>query len=555
MGKEMAAANIILTGMMGAGKSTIGRILADKLERSFVDLDTIIERRAGITIQEVFQRYGEAQFRAWETETLKEILACNNQVVATGGGIVASEENHRLMQGHPVVWLAIDSNTAARRLTFDGQRPLLASTPQGEDGGFTSAADQGIANWRRLEKERRWAYSMCDWVVDAISSPEAVVDEITAWWQSISSKQQFWKTEHLPVEVPDSRYCIHIGHGILRNLGNRCRSEAALEQVLLVSNPTVFELYGTEAVGSLQAAGLKWDTVLIPDGEEHKHLKTVESIYSAAVEGSLDRRSGIIALGGGVVGDVAGFAAATYMRGIKLIQVPTTLLAQVDSSVGGKVGVNHPHGKNLIGSFYQPDMVLVDLQTLKTLPHRQFLTGMAEIIKYAFIADRGLITELEEHANSEIPLATLTAWVGRSCRIKAEVVAQDAHEMDYREILNFGHTIGHGVEKVAGYGQYTHGEAVAIGMVTAAILSYLRGYLKRSDCQRVVRLLETWQLPTDIGELSVPSIIATCRLDKKVRGGQLRFVLLEHLGKARVGQVVTEEELNEAFQIQKGGGL
>ena len=550
----MLAANIILTGMMGAGKSTIGQILAGKLARSFADLDLIIEQRAGITIQEVFRRYGEAQFRTWETEALREVLTREYQVVATGGGVVASQENRHLMQGHPIVWLALDSSNAARRLTFDGQRPLLGSTLPGEDGDLTSVADQGMANWQRLEQQRRWAYSQCDWVVDATLPPVVVADEIAAWWQRIAAKQQPWEIEHLRVEIPEDSYSIHVGHGVLTNLGSRCRAEALLEQVLLVSNPTVFELYGAEAVGSLQATGLKWDTVLIPDGEEHKHLQTVESIYTAAVKAGLDRWSGIIALGGGVVGDVAGFAAATYMRGVKLVQVPTTLLAQVDSSVGGKVGVNHPQGKNLIGSFYQPSMVLVDLQTLRTLPRRQFLTGMAEVIKYALIADRDLIEELEKHADGEVPPPTLTDWVRGCCQLKAEVVASDAQETGYREGLNFGHTVGHGVEKVAGYGRYTHGEAIAIGMVTAAILSYLRGYLTRSDCQTVVRLLETWQLPTGIGQLSVPSIVATCRLDKKVRAGQLRFVLLEHLGKAKVGEVVTEEELTEAFRIQKEGG-
>ncbi|NMB44967.1 MAG: 3-dehydroquinate synthase [Firmicutes bacterium] len=555
----MRATNIILTGMMGAGKTTIGRDLAKQLHKRFVDLDEVIEKRAGTSIPELFEHYGEADFRKRESEALADILNHTNQVVATGGGVIMREDNRNLMHRDPVIWLALDSTTAAGRLVFDGTRPLLASGTG--DSSVVSEIEKGMANWRYLERERRWAYSLCDWIVDAAESPAVIVDEIMAWcrrWQDThpdhSSGKHPWKVDHLRVNVPEQPYHIHCGWGILENLGNRCRAEAGLQQVLLVSNPTVFQLYGTQAEKSLEAAKLKWDTLLIPDGEEHKHLETVELIYGAAFQAGLDRHSGIIALGGGVIGDVAGFAASTYMRGIRLVQVPTTLLAQVDSSVGGKVGVNHPNGKNLIGSFYQPALVLADLKTLQTLPRRQFLTGMAEVIKYALIGSYGLLGDLESYEHGEVSRAVLQAWVQESCKLKAKVVAADTEEAGYREILNFGHTVGHAVEKVAGYGRYTHGEAVAIGMVTATILSYLRGYLAESDFHRVVRLLRAWGLPTTIGELSVPAIITACRLDKKSRAGQMRFVLLERLGSARFGEIITEDELAQAFSIQRGGG-
>lgn len=557
----MQTANIILTGMMGAGKTTVGRDLADKMGKRFVDLDTVVEQRAGTSVQNLFEHYGETRFRQLETAALKAVLSQSDQIVATGGGIVIREENRRLMQRHPVIWLALDGTSASKRLSFDGSRPLLRTDSDVEDGRLASEVDRGMDVWSHLEKERRWAYSLCDWVVDASQRPKAVVEEIMGWYQRQkdaasggSSAEQPWKAMHLRVDVPDNPYQIHFGWGILGNLGSRCRAEAALKQVLLVSNPTVFELYGSQAVESLQAADLRWDIVLIPDGEEHKHLETVESIYAAAVKAGLDRRSGMIALGGGIVGDVAGFAAASYMRGITLVQVPTTLLAQVDSSVGGKVGVNHPQGKNLIGFFYQPSLVLADLSTLQTLPQRQFLTGMAEIIKCGLIGDGNLLGELERHSHGEVSPSTLTDWVRSSCSLKAKVVAADVKEAGDREILNFGHTVGHALEKVAGYGYYTHGEAVAVGMVTASILSYMRGYLKKSECQRVIELLENWGLPTGIGELSVPDIMVTCRLDKKARSGKMRFVLLENLGSAMVGEVVGEDELAEAFWMQREGG-
>jgi 3-dehydroquinate synthase len=557
----METANIMLTGMMGAGKTTIGQKLAAKLEKAFVDLDDVIEKRAGASIQELFRCYGEAHFRDEENKALKDVLSQTNQVIATGGGVVIGEENRSLIQNHPTIWLALDSATAAKRLVFDGTRPLLKPTVT--EGSSVSEGDrrQGMARWRQLEEERRWAYSLCDWVVDAARPEEAIIHEIVAWWQPYQGidtgqgiKHRPWKVGHLRVDVPENPYLIHFGRGILSNLGERCRAELGLRQVIVVSNPTVFELYGDMATVSLDKAGLKRDVVLIPDGEEHKHLRTVESIYNAAFRAGLDRKSGIIALGGGVVGDVAGFAAATYMRGVRLVQVPTTLLAQVDSSVGGKVGVNHPQGKNLIGSFYQPNLVLADLETLGTLPERQFLTGMAEVLKYGLIADASLLDSLARYGNKDVPQATLTEWVERSCKLKARVVAKDTKEAGYREILNFGHTVGHAVEKVAGYGQYTHGEAVAIGMVTAGILSYLRGYLKKADCQKVIQLIKMWRLPVDIGELSISAIIEACRLDKKTRFGELRFVLLESLGSAKMGEVVGEKELVQAFQIQKEGG-
>jgi 3-dehydroquinate synthase len=418
-------------------------------------------------------------------------------------------------------------------------------------------ASEAMVNWQELEAERRWAYALCDWVVDASLSPEDAAREIGSWWVnthgSSTKEDRPWQARHLLVAVEGEPYPIHFGHGILGNLGQRCRREIGLKQALVVSNPTVFALYGQLVEESLAVAGVQYETVLIPDGEVHKHLATVESIYAAALDAGMDRRSGIIALGGGVVGDVAGFAAATYMRGIKLVQVPTTLLAQVDSSVGGKVGVNHPRGKNLIGAFYQPQLVVADLDTLETLPRRQFLTGMAEVIKYACIYDMALMEELERYGGREVPKAVLAAWVKRSCEIKAQVVAVDAKEMGYREILNFGHTVGHAVEQVAGYGKYTHGEAVAMGMVTATVLSSLKGYLPEHACKRIIQLLREWHLPIDLGMLPLTSIAEACGVDKKARFGELRFVLLHGLGNAQPAEIITPGELLQALEIQQGG--
>ncbi|MGI6567855.1 MAG: 3-dehydroquinate synthase [Firmicutes bacterium] len=558
----MIQANLVLTGMMGAGKTTVGRILARRLGKEFVDLDHEIEKEAGVTIRQIFEECDEARFRTLEAAILQKVLHRQNQVIATGGGVVVSKENLLLLQGHPVVWLAVDADTAAQRLTFDGTRPLVKASPAAGDPAV--AAREGMAKWSRLADERRAAYSMCDLVVDASQPPDEVAADVFSWWERVCSRPEAadtgtWKLQHLPVDVAEGPYLIHIGRALLSNLGQRLRREAGLEQVLVVSNPTVLGFYRDQVAESLNSAGLRWEIAVIPDGEEYKTLETVESIYEAAFHAGLDRRSGIVALGGGVVGDIAGFAAATYMRGVKLVQVPTTLLAQVDSSVGGKVGVNHPRGKNLIGAFYQPVLVAADLAALETLPSREVLTGMAEIIKCGFIADKQLVSELEAAAFSDVSSLVssdmLIRWVKAACDLKARVVAADAKEMGYREILNFGHTVGHGVEKTAGYGRYTHGEAVAIGMVTAAILSYRRGYLSDADCRRIISLIDRWGLPTGMDSLSISEVVQACRFDKKVRSGRLRFVLLESVGKARVGEIVDEEELADALKIQAGGGL
>ena len=565
--------NLILTGMMGAGKSTVGKLLAAQLGMNYLDLDEVIEEEANASVQEIFSRYGEDHFRELESLALREALALPSRVISTGGGAILRESNRELMEQHLVIWLAIDSDTAAKRLDFDGTRPLLVQDSHGSGGQFdaeikgapdraTEGLESGsrsryMANWQRLEDERRWAYAKCDLVVDGSLSPKAVAEKIGDWWQKTidngAKSEKTGQAHHLLVKAEGGTYPIHIGHGLLDNLGQRCRHEAKLQKALIVSNPTVFALYGDRVKESLEDAGLCYEAVLIPDGEEFKYLATVERIYGAALDMGLDRSSGIIALGGGVIGDIAGFAAATYMRGIRFIQVPTTLLAQVDSSVGGKVGVNHPSGKNLIGAFYQPEMVVADLDTLEALPHRQFLTGMAEVIKCAFICDTDLMKDLERHAQQSVSKSVIAQWVKRSCEIKAQVVAADTKETGYREILNFGHTVGHGVEQVAGYGRYTHGEAIAMGMVTAAILSSRKGYLSQEECRRVVSLLRAWRLPIQLGELSLEGIVQASSSDKKARQGQLRFVLLHGLGNAKEAEVIMPQELLEALKIQQEG--
>jgi 3-dehydroquinate synthase len=314
----------------------------------------------------------------------------------------------------------------------------------------------------------------------------------------------------------------------------------------VVTNPVVAGLYGETVKRSLAEAGFQVGEAQIPDGEEYKTLATVAGLYDAAFTGGLERGDAVLALGGGVVGDIAGFLAATYMRGVPFVQVPTTLLAQVDSSVGGKVGVNHPGGKNLIGAFYQPRFVLIDPDTLATLPSREVRAGLAEVIKYGVISDAGFFSWLEANIDRLLNLepAALEHAIAASCRIKAAVVSADETEAGLRAILNFGHTVGHALEAVTGYQRFVHGEAVAIGMVAAARLAVRLGYFEPPGAERITGLVLRAGLPAEVPADVEPEILLeTMRRDKKVAADRLTFVLPEAVGRVRVVRGVAAEDV------------
>ncbi len=350
------------------------------------------------------------------------------------------------------------------------------------------------------------------------------------------------------VVLPNGSYKIYIGTGTLEKLGEYLPFEKKT-RLFVITNDRVGPLYGNKLVESLQEYGYKTLYHQVPDGEEYKSFATAEELFTCAIKGGLDRGSAVIALGGGVIGDLAGFVAATYMRGIPLIQVPTTLLAQVDSSVGGKVAVNHPLGKNMIGSFYQPRLVFIDLQVLKTLDPREVRSGLAEVIKYGVIQDRGFFNFLEEHLAGikALDLELLSAVVKKSCSIKGRIVEEDEKERGLRSLLNFGHTIGHALEVITDYRVYRHGEAVSMGMVAAAEIAVGRGLLAKEEAERLVMLLENAGLPTVI-PFGADEIIPLLSRDKKAQEGRPRFVLLLGLGKAALFDDVGEAEIREAIE-------
>ncbi len=353
------------------------------------------------------------------------------------------------------------------------------------------------------------------------------------------------------VQLGNRSYAIKIAPGLIDQLGRECARLKLGARCAIITDTNVGRRFAKAAFNSLATAGFSPSLVVVPAGETAKSLKTVQTCYDLLAAHRLERKSFIVALGGGVVGDLAGFVAATYLRGIAFVQVPTTLLAQVDSSVGGKVGVNLKAGKNLVGAFYQPRVVLCDLDTMRTLPEREFRAGFAEVIKYGIIYDARLFAQLERDLPKLLRREpqTLAAVVARCCEIKADVVGQDETENGLRAVLNFGHTIGHAIENISGYGKYLHGEAISIGQVATAKLSSELVGLSGGDAGRIRDLFKHAGLPTQIKlkPAQRQKLFAAMKLDKKVSGGEIKFVLARKIGKVIWGQRVPENLINRAL--------
>jgi len=359
------------------------------------------------------------------------------------------------------------------------------------------------------------------------------------------------KMEKVRVDLGERSYDIAIGSNMLRSIGTSLKPFDFSPKVAIVSNTTVHPLYGDVVSNSLKKAGFDVLTVTIPDGEEYKDLLRVEHIYNELLKAKLDRSSSLVALGGGVIGDMTGFAASTYMRGISYIQIPTTLLAQVDSSVGGKTGVNHKLGKNMIGAFWQPRLVWIDVKTLNTLQKREFLAGVAEVIKYGVIWDEELFYFLEKNRTRILNLDrdVLMYVIKRSCEIKAEVVSKDEREAGLRSILNFGHTIGHAIETVTGYRKYLHGEAVAVGMYLEAKLASMLDLINNKEVVRIKALIDSYSLPSEKPQdIDVGHILSAMELDKKAVAGKLKFILPEKIGKVRIQTGVSWKIIKDLLQ-------
>lgn len=361
--------------------------------------------------------------------------------------------------------------------------------------------------------------------------------------------------EKMQIALGENSYYIYLGSDILSKLGETLRTYPVNKQVLVVTNPTVNPLYGAVVEKSLLEAGFQVRIEEVPDGEEYKSLGTAEKLYQVALEQNLNRKSTIIALGGGVIGDLSGFVAATYMRGVNFVQVPTTLLAQVDSSVGGKVAVNLRQGKNLVGAFYQPKFVFTDINTLHTLPERELNAGLGEVVKYGVIWGKEFFNYLEENQSyiKSLQPEIIKNIVSKSCLIKGQIVEKDEKEDNLRAILNFGHTVGHAVESLTNYKAYKHGEGVAIGMVAAADLSCAMGLLSKEEGKRIKTLIKGIGLPTLLPSLDLDQLILALFHDKKVLSDKLRFVLSTEIGRVIISEEIDLALLKRVLQEQMGG--
>ncbi|MEW6715005.1 MAG: 3-dehydroquinate synthase [Nitrospirota bacterium] len=523
---------IVLTGFMGTGKTSVGIALSRRLSWPFIDTDVLIEEREGIPIATIFKEKGEDYFRAVERSVVEDVSKKRDVVIATGGGVIKDKRNvDNLGRRGVILWLKTDPEIILRRIMAEGgKRPLLD-------------VEEPLEEINRLLSERSPLYSQADAAVDtSYITPSEASEEII---EMLSLDK-----ERVKVELGERSYDIIIGRDILPKLGLLVK-HLRPSKTAIISNKTVFPLYKDKLDASMKKYGISYEVLLLPDGEEYKDFLWIYNLHGKLLEAKFDRNSLIIAFGGGVVGDMAGFVAATYMRGIKYVQVPTTLLAQVDSSVGGKTGVNHPLGKNMIGAFYQPSLVCIDVDTLKTLPKREFCAGIAEVIKYGVIADSRFFDYLTDHKDEILSLGDgIINIIKHSCEIKADVVSKDEREAGLRAILNFGHTIGHALETVTDYEKYLHGEAIAIGMCLAADISVKMGIFSKDSSESIKSLVEQYALPSRIpDDINISEVIKAMAVDKKAASGKLKFILPESIGKVRIEDDVDKEVIKEVLEL------
>jgi len=536
---------------MGSGKSAVGKRLSALLERRFIDTDRVIEDRSGVEIGLIFDKEGATGFRQRETAALEHAINQHSAVIATGGGIVTQACNRQLLSASGiVVFLHATPKQQFERTRYNSARPLLK-------------VDSPLGRLEELWIEREPLYQELAHIVietDGKRVPQVAkticheLEQLSKPLANIHTSDEsdtFQNMQTLTVNLGTRSYPIVIGNNLMGDvsLWRQLAIETNLpKHLVVVTNTTVSPLYFETLNGALE--GHHIDHVALNDGETHKHLASIETIIDTLVECGAQRDTAIVALGGGVVGDMAGFAAASYMRGIRFVQVPTTLLAQVDSSVGGKTGVNHTQGKNLIGAFHQPVAVVIDTDTLNTLPPRELRAGLAEVIKYGCIFDAEYFGWLEQNMSSLLALdaAALNEAIYRSCAIKAEIVARDEREKGERALLNFGHSFGHAIEQVTSYSQWLHGEAVAIGMLMAAHLSQSMGALEQQDVARIRALIKAAELPTNAGNLDIDALKSAMRKDKKNLADQQRLIVLKSIGSSELRSDCASSHVDAALK-------
>lgn len=542
-------ANIFITGFSATGKTSVGKEVALALKWEFIDLDEKIVAKTGESIDSIFSGKGENHFRSIESEVLREYAKGSNQVISTGGGIITTPENIQVMESHGfIICLEATVETVFKRLQDQDKsdsniiRPLL-DTPD------------PICKIRSLKNHRQSYYSRAHWTVHTDNMTQSqVASEILRGWQILStsrSVRQHTNTEHLAavVHTSSNNYPIWVGWGIIKTIGDRILNMMGPTTAYIITDTGV-EHIASNISSILDANGIQNHIYSFPSGERSKNLKNVRNLYGWLAKLNAERGHLILAVGGGVVGDLAGYVAATYLRGIAFAQIPTSVLAMMDASIGGKVAVDLPEGKNLVGAFYQPQFVMSDVQTLISLPKRQVTSGWAEAIKHGMILDSTLLESFENdfHKINSLDPEVTTEVVRQSVSIKAHMVSLDEREtLGIRILLNYGHTIGHAIESSTGYDKFLHGEAVSIGMMGAAYISNKKGLITTDQMKRQFEVLNLYGLPAFYPDIDIPATTLALRSDKKTSGKNIRWVLLKDIGSATTDNKISQSLVQEAL--------
>jgi shikimate kinase/3-dehydroquinate synthase len=534
--------SVVLVGLMGAGKTSIGRRLAARVGLPFRDADAEIELAAGCTIPELFARYGEREFRDGERRVIRRLLAGDPIVLATGGGaFMDAQTRATIRQDATSIWLRCELPTLVRRVSTRSNRPLL----QGGDPATIL---------ERLMGQRHPVYAEADLVVDCgDESPDATTARVLAALGAYRAPRR------LSVALSSGAYDVVIGEGLLHRAGALLAPVLPQKRVVVVTDRVVAPLHLHSLMEGLAETAIAVQDIIVPDGERAKSFEIYGQVVDGLLEAGVERRTTVIALGGGVVGDLAGFAAGTTLRGLPFVQIPTTLLSQVDSSVGGKTGINTRQGKNLLGVFHQPRAVLADTATLGTLPPRELRAGYAEIAKAGLIGDAAFFDWCERNGRSVVggDKVLQAEAVMRACAFKAAVVGLDEREEtpnDGRALLNLGHTFAHALEAEIGYGGILHGEAVAVGLGLAFELSARLGHCAEADAARVRAHIAAIGLAEELRvlnrRLSASALMAHMRRDKKLRDGAMTFVLARGIGQAFTSRDVPADAVLDLLQSE-----
>lgn len=539
---------VALIGFMGAGKTDVGCQLAKQLKLPFVDLDSEIERKVGKHVSKIFAEEGEPAFRRLETEVLFSLKQPWPHILAPGGGVVLKSENVSwLQENYLIIYLKAKKETLRKRLQNSYERPLLA-------GNFSAQLDS-------LYEAREKLYQQV--AHKQITTDKLSVKEVVNKIVKLIKSQPVTTVK---VNLKQSSYPIYIGAGLLEDLAAYLSkvfssnwtgvqklispTDNWKNRAVIITNPVVGRYWGAKVKEELSKVFAHVDYKEIPAGERYKSWQTALKLYDYLLTVRADRQTVLVALGGGVIGDLVGFVAATFMRGLPYLQMPTTLMAQVDSSVGGKTAVNHRLAKNIIGAFYQPKAVFIDSLVLKTLPKREFKNGLSEIIKYAFIANKPAAKVLANTLGTPYLTNCLDWLITQSVAVKAKIVSEDEKEQGLRAILNYGHTIGHALEAVTSYQRLRHGEAVALGMLAAAKLAHQLGYISAELVELHYELIKKAGLPTNWPDgISKDEVLKRLFYDKKRLANKHRFILLKNLGQPEVETVAADTIATALSQV------